>query len=105
MLRLDGRANDELRPVCITPGFQQYAEGSALIEQGNTRVVCAVTVEGRVPAFLRGEGVGWVTAEYAMLPRATATRTPREESHTGGRSHEIRRQETEEETNIKFYYN
>jgi ribonuclease PH len=91
LLRLDGRANDELRPVCITPGFQYYAEGSALIEQGNTKVICAVSVEDRVPAFLRGEGMGWITAEYAMLPRATATRTPREENRVGGRTHEIRR--------------
>lgn len=91
MLRLDGRANDELRPVCITPGFQRYAEGSALIELGNTKVICAVSVEDRVPAFLRGEGTGWITAEYAMLPRATTTRTPREESRMGGRTHEIRR--------------
>ena len=91
LLRLDGRGNDELRPVCITPGFQYYAEGSALIELGNTKVVCAVTVEDRVPGFLRGEGVGWITAEYAMLPRATATRTPREENRVGGRSQEIRR--------------
>lgn len=91
MRRLDGRGNDELRPVCITPGFQHYAEGSALIEQGNTKVVCAVSVEDRVPAFLRGQGMGWVTAEYAMLPRATSTRTPREESRVGGRAQEIRR--------------
>jgi len=89
--RLDGRGNDELRPVCITPGFQYYAEGSALIEQGNTKVVCAVSVEDRVPAFLRGQGMGWITAEYAMLPRATSTRTPREESRVGGRAQEIRR--------------
>lgn len=91
MLRLDGRANDELRPVRITPGFQLYAEGSALIEQGNTRVICAVTLEDRVPAFLRGEGTGWVTAEYGMLPRATTTRTTRDESRLGGRSQEIGR--------------
>ena len=77
--------------MCITPGFQYYAEGSALIEQGNTKVVCAVSVEDRVPAFLRGQGMGWITAEYAMLPRATSTRTPREESRVGGRAQEIRR--------------
>lgn len=91
MLRSDGRANDELRPVSIIPGFQHYAEGSALIELGQTKVICAVTVEDRVPAFLRGEGKGWITAEYAMLPRSTTTRTPREESRVGGRTHEIQR--------------
>ncbi len=61
MLRLDGRANDELRPVRITPGFQPYAEGSALIVLGQTKVICAVSVEDRVPAFLKGEGGGWIT--------------------------------------------
>ena len=91
MFRLDGRANDELRPVRIIPGFQHYAEGSALIELGKTKVICAVSVEDRVPAFLRGEGQGWITAEYAMLPRSTSTRTPREEGRVGGRSHEIQR--------------
>ena len=91
MLRLDGRANDELRPVRITPGFQPYAEGSALIVLGQTKVICAVSVEDRVPAFLKGEGGGWITAEYAMLPRATVTRTPREEGRMGGRTHEIQR--------------
>jgi len=91
LFRLDGRANDELRPVRIIPGFQHYAEGSALIELGKTKVICAVSVEDRVPAFLRGEGQGWITAEYAMLPRSTSTRTPREEGRVGGRSHEIQR--------------
>jgi len=91
LLRLDGRANDELRPVSIIPGFQSYAEGSALIELGQTKVICAATVENRVPAFLKGEGRGWITAEYAMLPRSTTTRTPREESRVGGRTHEIQR--------------
>jgi len=91
MLRLDGRANDELRPVRITPGFQPYAEGSALIVLGQTKVICAVSVEDRVPAFLKGEGRGWITAEYAMLPRSTITRTPREEGRVGGRAHEIQR--------------
>ena len=90
-LRLDGRASDELRPVRIIPGFQPYAEGSALIELGQTRVACAVSIENRVPAFLRGEGRGWITAEYAMLPRSTLTRTPREEGRAGGRTHEIQR--------------
>ncbi len=91
MLRLDGRSNDELRPIKITPGFQPHAEGSALIELGQTKVICAVTVKDRVPAFLRGERRGWITAEYAMLPRSTTTRTPREESRSGGRTHEIQR--------------
>jgi ribonuclease PH len=91
LLRKDDRANDELRPVRISPGFQPHAEGSTLIELGQTKVICAVTVEDRVPAFLRGEGRGWITAEYAMLPRSTNTRTPREVGRTGGRSHEIQR--------------
>lgn len=93
MPRIDGRANDELRPVRITPGFLAFAEGSALIEQGQTRVLCAVSVEDRVPNFLRGRGRGWITAEYAMLPRSTLTRTPRESSlgRVGGRSQEIQR--------------
>jgi len=91
LFRLDGRANDELRPVKITPRFQQFAEGSALIELGKTRVICAVSIEDRVPAFLKGQGRGWITAEYAMLPRSTITRTPREEGRMGGRSHEIQR--------------
>ncbi len=93
MKRGDGRAWDELRPVKITPGFQSFAEGSALIELGKTWVLCAVSVEDRVPPFLREQGSGWVTAEYSMLPRATATRTPRDSS-TGrvpGRNQEIQR--------------
>ena len=92
MLRLDGRASDELRSVRIIPGFQAFAEGSALIEQGKTRVICAASVEDRVPNFLRGEGKGWITAEYSMLPRSTITRTPREsQGRVGGRTHEIQR--------------
>ncbi|HJY28026.1 MAG TPA: ribonuclease PH [Pyrinomonadaceae bacterium] len=91
--RTDGRAPDQLRPVCITPGFLPYAEGSVLIEMGNTRVVCAVSLEERVPPFLRNSGQGWLTAEYAMLPRATQTRTSREIGRGGpsGRTHEIQR--------------
>ena len=91
--RTDGRAPDELRPVCITPGFLPYAEGSVLIEMGNTRVVCAASLEDRVPPFLRNSGQGWLTAEYAMLPRATQTRTSREIGRGGpsGRTHEIQR--------------
>lgn len=80
MKRVDGRAADELRPVSITLGYQAFAEGSALIELGRTRVLCAVSVEDRVPPFLKGDGTGWVTAEYAMLPRSTLTRTPRSAS-------------------------
>jgi ribonuclease PH len=77
-----------MRPARITPGYLSYAEGSALIELGETRVLCAVSVEERVPAFLKGKGSGWITAEYGMLPRATLSRTPRER---GGRSYEIQR--------------
>jgi ribonuclease PH len=93
MKRVDGRAWDELRPVKITPGFQSFAEGSTLIELGKTRVLCSVSMEDRVPAFLRGEGSGWVTAEYAMLPRSTVTRTPRDSSlgRVAGRNQEIQR--------------
>jgi len=89
--RVDGRAYDELRPIRIIPGYQSFAEGSALIELGKTRVLCSVSVEERVPSFLRGEGSGWITAEYAMLPRATVTRTPRDSGRVGGRSQEIQR--------------
>ena len=91
MPRADGRAGDELRPVEITLGYQAYAEGSALIELGNTKVLCAVSVEDRVPPFLKGQGGGWVTAEYGMLPRSTHTRTPRNPDRQGGRSQEIQR--------------
>ena len=91
-MRLDARSNDELRPVRILPGFSTFAEGSALIELGKTRVLCAVSAEDRVPAFLRGEGRGWITAEYSMLPRSTLVRTPREAyGRVGGRTHEIQR--------------
>jgi ribonuclease PH len=91
--RTDGRAPDELRSVCIKPGYLPYAEGSVLIEMGNTRVVCAASLEDRVPPFLRNSGQGWLTAEYAMLPRATQTRTAREIGRGGpsGRTHEIQR--------------
>jgi len=91
MARVDGRANDDLRPVKITLGYQDYPEGSALIEMGNTRVLCAVSVEDRVPLFMKGHGTGWVTAEYAMLPRATHTRTSRNPDKQAGRSQEIQR--------------
>ncbi len=93
MIRSDGRRVDELRPVTIEPGVLKYAEGSALIEVGNTRVLCAASIEDRVPAWMKGRGLGWVTAEYAMLPRATHERTQREaaKGRLGGRTHEIQR--------------
>jgi len=92
-MRIDGRAPDQLRPVRIETGYLLTAEGSALIELGNTRVLCAATIEEAVPQFLRGTGRGWVTAEYAMLPRATLTRTPREvtKGRQSGRTLEIQR--------------
>jgi len=91
--RTDGRRDDELRPVRITPGFMPYAEGSALIEMGQTRVICTATLDDRVPPFRRNTGQGWLTAEYAMLPRATQQRTQRETGRGGpsGRTHEIQR--------------
>jgi ribonuclease PH len=91
--RTDGRAFDELRPVKITTGYLPYAEGSVLIEMGQTRVVCSASVDERVPPFLRNSGQGWITAEYSMLPRATQQRTPREIRRGGpsGRTHEIQR--------------
>jgi len=91
--RTDKRLVDELRRVRITPGYLPYAEGSALIEMGETRVICSASVEERVPPFLRNRGQGWVTAEYAMLPRATLQRTQRETGRGGpsGRTHEIQR--------------
>jgi len=93
MKRADGRAWDELRPVKITPGFQSFAEGSALIELGKTQVLCSVSLEERVPNFLKGGGSGWITAEYAMLPRSTVSRTPRDSSlgRVAGRNQEIQR--------------
>lgn len=93
MPRIDSRANDELRPVRITPGYLTYAEGSALIELGQTWVLCAASFEERVPPFLRGSGQGWITAEYSMLPRSTHTRSARESvtGRIGGRTHEIQR--------------
>ncbi len=92
-MRVDKRKPDELRPVKILTGYQQTAEGSALIEVGNTHVLCAATVESTVPQWLRGGGKGWVTAEYAMLPRATITRNQREvtKGRPSGRTLEIQR--------------
>lgn len=93
MTRIDGRASDDLRPVSIQTGVQEYAEGSALIRVGQTQVLCAATVEDSVPRWRKGSGEGWVTAEYSMLPRATSSRTPRESvrGRIGGRTHEIQR--------------
>jgi ribonuclease PH len=93
MARRDGRAPDELRPVRITPNYLDFTAGSALIEFGRTRVLTAVSVEERVPGFLRNSGRGWVTAEYAMLPSSTPTRSQRESvaGKIGGRTHEIQR--------------
>jgi ribonuclease PH len=92
-MRTDGRGPGQLRPTKITPDYLVTAEGSVLIETGNTRVLCAATVEDSVPGFLRGSGKGWVTAEYSMLPRSTVTRTPREinKGRPSGRTHEIQR--------------
>jgi ribonuclease PH len=92
-MRSDERSAQQLRPTTITPNFLMHAEGSVLIEAGRTRVICAASVEDRVPQFLRNSGKGWVTAEYGMLPRATSTRTQREASagKVGGRTQEIQR--------------
>jgi ribonuclease PH len=91
--RVDGRAANQLRPVKIVPDYLKFAEGSVLIRVGDTRVLCAATIEDRVPPFLRGKGTGWITAEYSMLPRAGAERSQREASkgRIGGRTHEIQR--------------
>ena len=93
MTRPDGRAKDEMRPVKLTTGFTMYAEGSVLAEMGNTRVICTASVEEKVPPFLEGKGLGWVTAEYAMLPRSTNTRKKRDikSLKLDGRSSEIQR--------------
>jgi ribonuclease PH len=91
--RPDGRATTQLRPVKIVADYLKFAEGSVLIRVGDTRVICAVTIEDRVPGWMRGKGTGWVTAEYSMLPRAGTERSQRE-AHTGrigGRTHEIQR--------------
>lgn len=92
-MRNDGRKPTDLRPVRIIRHYIKQAEGSALIELGDTKVICTVSIEERVPPFLRNSGRGWVTAEYAMLPRSTKTRTPREstQGRVGGRTHEIQR--------------
>ena len=90
-MRVDGRENHELRPLTITPDYLDHAEGSVLIEMGKTRVICAATVEEIIPKWLRGHSQGWITAEYALLPRATHQRTRRETGGLRGRTQEIRR--------------
>ncbi len=93
MTRFDGRNVDALRPVKIDSEYLLHPEGSVLIQVGNTKVICTATIEDKVPGFLRGQGKGWITAEYSMLPRATAQRTPRESSRgkVNGRTMEIQR--------------
>jgi ribonuclease PH len=93
VVRNDGRAPTQLRPVTLTLGVQKWAEGSCRIKVGDTEVLCAATIQDRVPPHLRGKGTGWVTAEYSMLPRATSERTERESARgrIGGRTHEIQR--------------
>ena len=92
-MRSDERAHDQLRDTTLTPNYLMHAEGSVLIQAGNTKVICSASVEDRVPQFLRNTGKGWVTAEYGMLPRSTSTRTQREASagKVGGRTQEIQR--------------
>lgn len=92
-MRNDGRTANALRKITIKTDFMKYAEGSCLLEMGNTKVICTASVEDGVPPFLRGKGEGWVTAEYGMLPRSCKSRIPRESSkgRTGGRTHEIQR--------------
>lgn len=92
-MRPSGRAPDELRPVSLTPGYSRHAEGSVLVEFGDTHVLCTASVEDRVPPFLRGGGGGWVTGEYGMLPRSTHTRSSREAARgkQSGRTQEIQR--------------
>ena len=90
-MRIDGRAWDEMRPVRMIPGFTSYAEGSVLIEMGGTRVLCNASVQESVPSWRLGSGAGWLTAEYALLPRSTHQRTRRETQGLSGRTQEIRR--------------
>ncbi|MDQ3957075.1 MAG: ribonuclease PH [Actinomycetota bacterium] len=93
MSRIDGRAPGELRPVSLSLGFMPYAEGSCLVEMGETKVICTATVEQTVPRWMQGRGKGWVTAEYSMLPRSTTERVPREvaKGRPSGRTQEIQR--------------
>ncbi len=90
-MRADGRRTDELRKLRITKNYIKSAEGSVLIEMGDTKVICTATVDNAVPPFLKGRGTGWVTAEYAMLPRSSPQRIQRERNRVGGRTHEIQR--------------
>ncbi len=90
-MRIDGRLRDQLRQVKITPNITRYAEGSALIEMGETKVLCTASVEQTIPKWLQGANKGWVTAEYGMLPRSTHTRITREKAMSSGRSQEISR--------------
>jgi len=92
-MRPSGRAPDELRTIIVTPHFTKHAEGSVLVEFGDTRVICTASIEDRVPGFLKGKGSGWITAEYGMLPRATHERSAREAARgkQGGRTMEIQR--------------
>jgi ribonuclease PH len=92
-MRPSGRQPDQLRPVRLTRGYTRHAEGSVLVEFGDTKVICTASVDEKVPPFLKGQGTGWVTAEYGMLPRSTGTRTQREASsgRQSGRTHEIQR--------------
>ncbi|MDO8683210.1 MAG: ribonuclease PH [Armatimonadota bacterium] len=93
MTRADGRANDQIRPVSITRNYIKYAEGSCLVQIGDTKVICTASIEEKVPPFIKGTGSGWVTAEYAMLPRSCKTRTPRDagKMSVSGRTQEIQR--------------
>jgi ribonuclease PH len=93
MMRADGRRPDELRPVRITKNYLKFAEGSVLLEVGNTKVICTASIEDKVPQFLKDKKTGWITAEYAMIPRSTGIRKMRESSagRIGGRTHEIQR--------------
>lgn len=92
-MRVDGRKNDQIRKVEIVPNYLKHAEGSCLISFGETKVLCAATVEDKIPSFLRGKGQGWISAEYSLLPRSTETRTDREavKGKQSGRTHEIQR--------------
>jgi ribonuclease PH len=92
-VRADGRLPNQLRPLSFEPGYLSFADGSVLVSMGNTRVICAATIEDRVPPWMRGRGTGWITAEYAMLPQATPERNQREavKGKLGGRTHEIQR--------------
>ena len=92
-MRNNGRANDKIRDLKISKSFLKYAEGSVLVEMGETKVICGVSIEDKVPPFLRNSGKGWLTAEYSMLPRSTHTRSTREavQGRVGGRTHEIQR--------------